>query len=61
MRIQIYAEDMHFASQLAAKMNLSLRHWDYAGKDWRGIDWANVGALMDKFAEMEDRVRRLEK
>jgi hypothetical protein len=61
MRIQIWAANMQRAGELAATMNLSLRHWDYAGKDWRGIEWADVGTVMDKYDDMEDRIRRLEK
>lgn len=61
MRIKIYAGDMYAAGQLASKMNLALRHWEYAGEDWRKIEWADVGKVMDRYEEMEDRIRRLEK
>lgn len=61
MRIQIWASNMQRAGELAAMMNLRLRQWDYAGKDWRGIEWADVGSVMDDFEEVEDRIRRLEK
>lgn len=61
MRIQIWAEDYEAAAEFAAKMNLRLRQWDYAGKDWQGVEWADVDTVMDAFADMEDRIRRLEK
>ena len=49
MRIQIYAPSILDAGKLAATMNLSLRHWDYAGADERIPEWtwADVGTVMD--------------
>jgi hypothetical protein len=61
MKIQIWASTVQRAGELAATMNLAVRHWEYAGKDWRDIEWADVGLVMDRYAEMEDRIRRLEK
>jgi hypothetical protein len=37
MKIKIYAPDQRKADELAASMNLALRHWEYAGP-WRLID-----------------------
>jgi hypothetical protein len=50
MRIAIYAPTYRQAAELAATMNLSLRHWIYEGSGPRALGtWADVGSVMDAY------------
>jgi hypothetical protein len=60
-RIKIYAWNEQEAGKLAAKLNLALRHWEYAGKSdlpWDSC-WANVGSAMDDLQRMEFQYEQL--
>lgn len=52
MKIQIYGASYWAAAKLAATMNLSLRHWEYAGESVLGT-WADAGTVMDDYQELE--------
>lgn len=51
-KINIYAPTYKQASDLAAKMNLALRHWEYAAAWQAGPEtWADVGSVMDEYQQ----------
>lgn len=54
-KIPIYASNYYAAAKLAATMNLSLRHWEWAGVSNLGsrITWANVGDVLDSIDTTE--------
>ncbi len=54
VKIPIWAPSFREAAKLAAEMNLSLRHWEYAGQsehNW-ALVWADVGKVMDAYRDV---------
>ncbi len=52
-KIPIYAPTFDDAAELAATMNLKLRHWEYAGVGLFEVEWANVGDVLDSIEEVD--------
>lgn len=58
-KINIYAPTYRQASDLAAKMNLALRHWEYAAAGGAGAAaWADVGSIMDEYQQLRNAFDR---
>ena len=57
MKIKIYAKDDNAAADFASKMNLHILDWEWTGAErWVGIEWADVGSVMDQNRELRHRL-----
>ena len=57
MKIKIYAASEEAAARFAAKMNLHILDWEWTGpENWVGIEWADVGSIMEQNRDLRHRL-----